>query len=500
MFLSRKTALLYSIPAKEKPYWFLTIALVFILVVSQLFQDGMFMDGELYVCVSKNLANGSGSFWNPYFGETSGLAFHEQPPLYFGLMALFFKLLGNSMYTERIFCLLTLFVTTLYIVKIWRLVFREDEAIAAKSWLPVLLWITIPVCFWTYNNLVEETVMGVFTTMAVYFILKSLLIKARTLLNLFLGAVFIFLASLTKGIQGMYPIVAPALFWLAIPSKISFKKSLAYSMVLLLIPLISYTLLVCNPTVYGAYELYFKSRFVSALNGSAATTGNRFRLVYNLFCQLIPALSFGAIILILGKTRKTASSGSPLFSTAMSRSDLNRTPFYLLLIGLSGSLPLMVTLEQREFYIATTLPFFALSISVFIVPVLSALLDSFNARPLGFRIFNLVATLLLLSSLLFTLSQLGKTKRDAELLQDIRGIDKTIPDGETLSSSLDLMEAWDVRTYFNRYRNVNLCPVSAHNTKNHLVKFKSSVVDSSLLSKYEKVQMESTVLDLYKLK
>src|ERR1022692_1748202 len=150
--------LLNRVPVYQRPYWLITISVLFILVVSQLIQDGMFSDGLLYVCVSKNLANGIGTFWHPYFGNTLKTPFHEQPPLYFGILAVFFKVFGQSMYVERLFCLLTLVITGFYISKIWKVLVGKDETNASNSWLPVLLWITVPVCFWTYTNLVEETV------------------------------------------------------------------------------------------------------------------------------------------------------------------------------------------------------------------------------------------------------------------------------------------------------------------------------------------------------
>ncbi len=57
----------------------------------------------------------------------AGLAsFHEQPPLVFGIQALFFKLLGNSMYVERFYTFLTACITALLIVVFWKMIFKND--------------------------------------------------------------------------------------------------------------------------------------------------------------------------------------------------------------------------------------------------------------------------------------------------------------------------------------------------------------------------------------
>ncbi|MEZ4720970.1 MAG: hypothetical protein R2813_03730 [Flavobacteriales bacterium] len=70
------------------------VALTIGLVVPLLVQDGMFMDAMLYTSVAHNLSEGIGSFWYPQFSylNVSELdAFHEQPPLGFGIQAKFFS-------------------------------------------------------------------------------------------------------------------------------------------------------------------------------------------------------------------------------------------------------------------------------------------------------------------------------------------------------------------------------------------------------------------------
>ena len=108
---------------KQIPFWSFTAAMFILLIIPILIQDGMFMDGVLYTAVSKNLGNGIGSFWFPVFSEL-GMAgnstFHEHPPLVFGIQSIFFKVLGNSMYTERIYSLLTGVFNAGLIIILWK--------------------------------------------------------------------------------------------------------------------------------------------------------------------------------------------------------------------------------------------------------------------------------------------------------------------------------------------------------------------------------------------
>ena len=91
--------------------WLLVFSMVIWAIALPLFQNGMFVDGILYATVSRNLALGDGTFWDPFVSKTFMQHFHEQPPLVFWLQALLFKLDSHSIYPERIysFCFLLLF-------------------------------------------------------------------------------------------------------------------------------------------------------------------------------------------------------------------------------------------------------------------------------------------------------------------------------------------------------------------------------------------------------
>ena len=78
---------------RHLPFWLLIFSFFFILIVRNLFRDGMFMDGLLYATVANNLASGLGSFWHPYHSLTYFPVFHEEPPLLYGIEAIFFKIL-----------------------------------------------------------------------------------------------------------------------------------------------------------------------------------------------------------------------------------------------------------------------------------------------------------------------------------------------------------------------------------------------------------------------
>ena len=77
-----------------------TVAVMLALVLPNLVQHGMFMDGTQYAIVAKNLAEGKGSFWFPYLSsswEKQGQNFFlEHPPLIYFLQSFFFKICNGS--------------------------------------------------------------------------------------------------------------------------------------------------------------------------------------------------------------------------------------------------------------------------------------------------------------------------------------------------------------------------------------------------------------------
>ena len=150
---------------------FVFVAFLFLGIVSvELFSDGMFMDGLLYADISRNLAAGLGSFWKPHLTQTLFNEFYEHPPLAFGLQSLFFSLLGDSIYVERLYSFLTYLIVGYLIVVIWSKFTGEKRT----GWMPLFLWITTSGVAWAAANNMLENTMTVFVCCAVVFYLSSL--------------------------------------------------------------------------------------------------------------------------------------------------------------------------------------------------------------------------------------------------------------------------------------------------------------------------------------
>lgn len=414
--------------------WILFWALVILLVIATLVQDGMFMDGQQYAIVAKNMAVGEGSFWHPFLSPTwykagSG-SFMEHPPLGFYLQSIFFRLFGESMYTERAYSFFTMLVAVSLIVLIWK-EFHSDEENSA--WLPLVIWITIPVCFWSYSNNLMENTMGMFTLMSILFQLRYFI--SRNILWFLLGALSIVAAFLCKGIPGLFPIAFPFI-WYWVYAKENLQKGIYLSVGLLLFFLLSMFSLILIPEATESLSFYFFDRLLFRIE-SEPTTTNHFTVIVDLISQL--GIATGICVLIVMVNGFKAVS-------------FNRKQFKLFLfLGISASLPLMATGVQRDFYLVPSLPFYAMAAGVFIkMPVINLLSGK------RIRKWNLVvAMLFFFISVTIASSKIGECSRDKELLKDVYALTNCIPKKEVIAVEEELLQAWSLEFYLLRHHGVS---------------------------------------------
>ncbi len=263
------------------------------------------MDGMLYTSVSHNMSKGIGSFWFPQFSvyNMAGLSsFHEQPPLVFGLEALFFKILGDSMYTERIYIFFTLCISAWLIYLLWKnLPISGNEK--KMGWIAIILWITIPINFWAFSNNMMENTMGIFTLGAGLFIFKNLNEEKSGWAEYILPGIFIFLATLSKGVPGLFPVTLPFLYLLS-TKKVKITQCILPTAILVLIPSIVYSILLLFPQSRESLSIYFYDRLLGRIN-TQSSVDNRFQIIGHIFTQLMPQLIFLTVALIISVVDKS---------------------------------------------------------------------------------------------------------------------------------------------------------------------------------------------------
>ncbi|MGL4599111.1 MAG: glycosyltransferase family 39 protein, partial [Bacteroidia bacterium] len=298
-----------------------------ILLLPFLFMDGMFADGILYAAVSRNYGAGVGSFWEMTFSPTIHTSFHEQPPLLFFLQGLFFRVLGDSLYTERFYDLLAALLNLFLLLRIWRLLSKES------GWFVLLFWICLPIVSFVFINNLEEATMSCFVLAAFAHLIRALHLKQQPFLHLFVAGIWLVFAAMTKGVQGVFLLAAPT-FWFLCLRDVSLWETFKRS-VWLVFPLLLFCVFAFYyEPAHTSFDAYFTSRFGKTFSGQLNTSDSHFFLLSALVQQLLLPFAFCLLLYVIFRKRLQKKTGWKTHRGLI---------LFLLACGFSGILPLMIT-------------------------------------------------------------------------------------------------------------------------------------------------------------
>jgi len=460
-----------------QPYIF--VAAIFLIIVSPaLLSNGMFMDGLLYSVISKNLAAGLGSFWDLHLTSTIYPHFHEHPPLALGLEAIFFKVLGNGILTERIYSLTTFLITAIIIVKIIKLL--KPDSNTTYNWLALFFWISVPTVIWAVSNNMLENTMMIFTSLSVLFAIKSL--KGKKILNIILSGFMLFLGFLCKGFTALFPL--SLFFWLFVFDKdFRFKQFFFGTLIMSVTIALSFGLMfLIFPESLDSLTMYFNKQVLGSVE-SVKTVDSRFFIVKQLFLDLIPMILISCIFYLL--SRKTKKQKPEMIWI-----------WVLIAIGISGVLPIMISMKQRSFYILTTFPFFAVAFSLLIAPSAESVLTKIK-NLLVKKLFLYFSVLLLIVGLGLNIYNIGKTNRDKEKINDIYRITEIVPQNTVISVHKTFGSDWAMHGYFHRFAGISLDRSREYKCQYLIV---PKGFTSPELMAFDKQSANLTLYDLYKRK
>lgn len=426
-----------TVRKKENILFYLIIIGFFLSIISpQLFSSGMFMDGLMYAGISKNLANGIGSFWLPQFSQTLYPIFHEHPPLAFGLQSLLFRIFNDSSLIENFYSLGTALVTGIIIVKIIALIPSNKNV--NNNWLALLFWISFPLLTWSIaNNMLENTMM-VFSTITTYFILKNHI--SKNAFYLILGGISLYLAFLSKGFTGLFPLSIP--FWLYLfKSNINFKSFVSQTFILFI------TLIICFlitfmffPESSNFFQNYFQKQVLGSII-SVKTVNTRFFIIFQLFNELIPSIIIGLLLFLSSRKLKLSN-------------DTTKWGLIFFSIGLSGVFPIMISLKQSGFYMVSTFPFFAIGLAMFFSEYAKNFLEKKRKHSNYFSILFVFSMLIFLTGI--TLNIIPHKGRDTDKIDDVRAITNHVGENSIISIDSEIWMDYSLYGYFVRLSNISL--------------------------------------------
>lgn len=462
----------------------LTVSVFLVLLLPKMFQEGMFMDGLIYSSIANNLAKGEGTFWFPKFSETVMSEFHEHPPLAMGIQSLIFKTFGNDFYIEKIYSGFTALLTALFIVLIWRKI-NKDNRFRKLYWLPVLFWITIPEVFFSYNNNLLENTMGLFSISAVYLLLISTGLSWRKRIVMYVAvSILLGLSFLSKGFPGLYPLAFFVCHYLARTKTSGLRPMISGTAWLALIFTgLAALFLVSSTNAFASLSDYIDTQVITSLEGRGRV-GPRLALLYDLLQQLVIIMLICAAIILSGYKRFTR--------TFKEEPETGRIMLFFFLIGLSASVPLMISPKLSPFYLVPSLPFFSIALALLIADLVSAFLERMKTRRWVSVMVGTAGYGLIAFTVVYSAMHYGNSFRDKEMIGDIHRIGAVLPAKSTISVAESLSQEWSLMGYFQRKFQINLDPSGTHN--------KYLLIDKNrpAIGGYEEIELRLSKYKLFK--
>ena len=419
------------------PFLFIVLTIFIAQAIPDLFADGMFMDGLMYASVAKNLSQGEGSFWFLHFSDTVFPVFHEHPPLVFGIQSLFYTIFGDSILVEKLFSFATYFISGFLLFLIWQEI--TGKKLSDVSWLPLLFWVLLPLVHWAAVNNILENTMLIFVCLSVLFTIKSL--KHKKYFYLTVSGLMLFGAFMSKGFTGLFPLSLP--FWICCFTGRHLKFFVIDTSVLLVglfLPLLFIYLF--NEEGIASLKAYLDIQVFKSIE-EVKTVNSRFYILGKLFTELLIPLGLVIVVLIFGKRESSKNEERPWI-------------FIFFALGLSGVLPILISMKQSGFYIICALPFFAMALALIISSHVKNWVNKIDLTGKRFKVFRVLGIVLLVSSIALALMQKGKSHQHQVLIHDVREMAKVLPPHSVISVPDDFSQHWSMYAYFQRYAGISL--------------------------------------------
>jgi len=420
-----------------------SITVLFILTsfLDRSLSQGMFLDGIIYASISRNMALGIGGLWTPVFQ----MPWFEHPPAYFWIESLAFKVLGDHFWVEKLFSGMIWFGTLLMLLHAVKQLTNKSESSKDLQLFSLLLWSIMPVVLWSYPNNMLDNLLGLLCLGAVIDFHKGM--KYQKLFYFISGTGLTALALLVKGPVGLFPLIIPFLY-LLILDKTKTKITIQAYFIISLILGIFASILLINSDSSAFIQTYIHQQVIASLAGKREVVQSVFGRAFILFQIGIQLFAPLALICLLWGIQKLAKWKNP--DNPSSNKTLNGNLVkYILAIGLSASLPLMISIKQRDFYLIPALPYFAIALAFWKLNLFRCVSTLFisdrNLR--GFRILSLFA---LVGLGFYSLTKFGKLGRDAEVIHDISNMKTSIPYEAGLDICPEMHYEWSIQAYAQR--------------------------------------------------
>lgn len=414
-------------------------------LLPNLFTHGIFGDGLIYAVVSRNLAEGQGSWWQLYYSDQLFNPFVEHPPLLFWVESCWFRLLGDHHWTEKSLSLLLGIGMVLSLRHFWVGISTIHQW-KSGWWFPVLLWILVPTIHWAYPNNMLENLLVLFTSWAIWIGYRYNQRSAA-----FGVGLLVFLAFMTKGLVGLFPLAVFGLRQLFLKD-LGWGKTFGQSILALFGFLLPLWLSLLSEAARENWKLYFDVQLFATLQGERAVQDHvvglsRFYLIGRIFTELFNPLLISALLLLAAK---------PWAKPNTAKQGTWRHIGFFLAVALSATLPLLVSPKQHSFYLIPAIPWFIFALAFFTGSRVKKLLESWQPQHWTYKLCYLFFTLLFFTAIILTGLRANSFSRDEVLLKELPLMVAELNFNQGVSIPQRLLRHHSLHGYLQRYHRHNL--------------------------------------------
>lgn len=432
--------------------WILFCAAVCLQILMPLVHVSMFFDGGIYATVARNLAEGHGTMWAPHFSETLFPTFAEHPPLMFWLQAIGFSLFGDTIAVEKGFSLLTFVISAALLFKIWMRLNNDDVVVQKAFPLALLMALIAGRVNWGFANGLLDNLLAVFSLTAVLLVVSAYDrptpgLSAKRLALVALAGLAICLSLMTKGPVGLFPLATPAIYWLVF-RRPTFLVMVLDSLIILTVILLFLAALYAFDASREAVDRYVSAQLTSSLSGARGHYGGGvyvFRKILGVNGYSLGILALAALASWRFKLGKKDS---------VTRNQRFQRAAFLILIGMSASLPIGLSPRVANFYFNTSLLFYSAGFAVLVSPMIMEALS--RLRDQQAKGLSLGAVALLTGSIVIVIANIGRLGSDAHTIEQAMAIKGRVCANDrncrpSISACENAWQDWALHTYMQRF-------------------------------------------------
>jgi 4-amino-4-deoxy-L-arabinose transferase-like glycosyltransferase len=315
---------------------------------------------------------------------------------------------------------------------------------------------------WAYaNNMLENTLI-VLTSAAIWLVVAaysspSASKLASRLPYMIEAGVLTFLAVMTKGPVGLFPLAAPILFGICF-ARPSIRTAAIDTAIMIAAAAGMLALLLIDPEARGYADRYLHFQLFASLAGDRGGSSGGWHGLWSLFRVNFFPLLIAALILSarLRSRHSIPEMGCPMPEPRRKR---YRNAAFLFTIGLSASLPLLVSPRLNSFYFNPSILYFAAAAAMISAPALLSQISALS--DVWLRRSNLALLAGVVAAILSVGLAVGKPGSDKIKLEDAQKIaDHICPVAgrcqPIVAACGSAGEDWQLHAYLERYYHVSL--------------------------------------------